>query len=210
MYNDAVDGMERHLVAKAPDGLTYLNNVVWRGGRSTSPDVAMEHLACFVPGWLAMGAQYQQDPARKARHMKLAEDIAYTCWQMYERQPTGIGPERVKRMAIDLSATDTKEYILRPEAVEGWWYMYKITGDPKYQEWGWKTFMAFETHLKTRFGYASLRDVTARRPQKMDRMESFFLAETIKYLYLLQDPEPHFTLEEKVLNTEAHPLSVIG
>ena len=42
---------------------------------------------------------------------------------MYEQQPTGIGPERVKRMKMDLSETDTREYILRPEAMEGWWYV---------------------------------------------------------------------------------------
>jgi len=128
---------------------------------------------------------------------------------MYERQPTGIGPERVKGMKIDLSATDTKEYILRPEAVEGWWYMYELTGEDMYRDWGWKTFLAFERHLKVPHGYASLRNVRASRPERMDRMESFFLAETLKYLYLLQDPaRPVRPLEKHVLNTEAHPFSI--
>ena len=39
----------------------------------------------------------------------------------YEQQPTGIAPERVKGMAMDLSKTDTREYILRPEALESFW-----------------------------------------------------------------------------------------
>lgn len=40
-----------------------------------------------------------------------------------------------------------------------------------------------------------------------DRMESFFLAETIKYLYLLQDPDTEVdVLKRHVFNTEAHPL----
>ena len=39
-------------------------------------------------------------------------------------------------------------YILRPEAVEGWWYMYELTGEDMYRDWGWKTFLAFERHLK--------------------------------------------------------------
>ena len=42
----------------------------------------MEHLTCFVPGWLALGAQYQTDTKRQKLHMKLAEDLAYTCWQV--------------------------------------------------------------------------------------------------------------------------------
>ena len=41
---------------------------------------------------------------------------------MYAQQPTGIAPERVKQMKMDLTMTDTKEYILRPEAMESFWY----------------------------------------------------------------------------------------
>jgi hypothetical protein len=55
------------------DGNTYLANLNWNGGDGGSPDHAMEHLTCFVPGWLALGARWQTDPKRKARHMKLAE-----------------------------------------------------------------------------------------------------------------------------------------
>ena len=29
-------------------------------------------------------------------------------------------------------------YILRPETVESFFYMWRITGDPQYREWGWK------------------------------------------------------------------------
>ena len=140
--------------------------------------------------------------------MKLAADLAYTCWQMYERQPTGIGPERVKAMKMDLSATDTREYILRPEAMEGWWYMWELTGDPKYREWGWKAFQAFEKHLKVQHGYASLRDVRSPRGGFLDRMESFWIAETLKYAYMLQDATHQVQLDAYVINTEAHPLPI--
>lgn len=75
----------------------------------------------FFCRWLMLGQKFQTDPARKAHIRELAEQIAYTCWQMYEQQPTGIAPERVKSMKMDLSKTDTREYILRPEALEGFW-----------------------------------------------------------------------------------------
>ena len=208
MYNAAVDGMVKWLVHRGNDGLTYLSNFDWQGGQNGSPDHAMEHLSCFVPGWLALGAQFQVDKTRKTTHMKLAADLAYTCWQMYERQPTGIGPERVKAMKMDLSATDTREYILRPEAMEGWWYMWELTGDPKYREWGWKAFQAFEKHLKVQHGYASLRDVRSPRGGFLDRMESFWIAETLKYAYMLQDATHQVKLDEYVINTEAHPLPI--
>merc|ERR1712083_508743 len=105
--------------------------------------------------------------------MSLADEIARTCFLMYDSQPTKIGPERVKNYKMDLSQTDTKEYILRPEAMEAWWYMFLRTGDQKYREWGWQTFQAFEKYLKVQYGYSSLKDV--RRPppkgQRLDRQE---------------------------------------
>jgi hypothetical protein len=42
----------------------------------------MEHLACFVPGWLALGIPYQDDLDRRNQLTTLAADIAYTCWQV--------------------------------------------------------------------------------------------------------------------------------
>jgi len=86
--------------------------------------------------------------------------------------------------------------------------MSELTGDDRYRDWGWKTFLAFERHLKTPHGYASLQNVRSDRPQKVDRMESFFLAETLKYLFLLQDPARQIRLDTHVLNTEAHPFSI--
>ena len=81
-------------------------------------------------------------------------------------------------------------------------------GGDQYREWGWRTFLNFERYLKVRHGYASLRDVSNPRPQHMDRMESFFLAETLKYLYLLQDPKRQVRPDTHIFNTEAHPMSI--
>lgn len=212
MYNSAVDGLRKHVAKINPqDSLTYLADLMWKGGDKLVRLESMEHLTCFTAGWLALGAPYQSNVSRKEEHLRLADSIAYTCWQMYERQPTGIAPERVKGMRMDLSATDTKEYILRPEAMEAWWYMYRRTGDQKYREWGWKAFLAFERELKVAFGYASLRDVSRRQqgPGKyLDRMESFFIAETLKYAFLLQLPDDPVPLDEWVFNTEGHPLKI--
>jgi len=209
MYEKAVNGMKKHLTTVGDDGLTYLGifNYDGRGGGTLAQE--MEHLTCFVPGWLALGAHTPQGEQSRKDWMELAESIATTCWQMYEKQPTGIGPERVKAMMMDLSRTNTKEYILRPEAAEGWWYMFEFTKEDKYREWGWKTFLAFEQWLWVPNGYASLKDVSRRSKTYIDRMESFFLAETMKYLLLLQDPDHAMKLDRYVFNTEAHPLSIL-
>jgi len=206
MYDNAVKGMQKYMMRKGIDGLTYLGTVAWdlkTGSTSYTPE--MEHLMCFVPGWLALGA----NGPNRSGIMETAEALAYTCWQMYQRQPTGIAPERVKAETMDLSKTNTREYILRPEALEGWWYMSEITQDAKYRDWGWKTFLAFEKWLWVPNGYASLKDVRSTAKNYLDRMESFFIAETQKYLLLLQDPDHIVKLDRYVFNTEAHPLSML-
>jgi len=81
----------------------------------------------------------------------------------------------------------------------------KITGDPIYREMGWEIFQSIEKHCKTEYGYGAYPDVrdASRRPN--DRMESFFLGETLKYLFLLMDPDTEVDLDEHIFNTEAHP-----
>mmetsp|Transcript_14477 Transcript_14477/g.48496 ORF Transcript_14477/g.48496 Transcript_14477/m.48496 type:complete len:462 (+) Transcript_14477:1012-2397(+) len=215
MYDAAVDGMEKHMLSRGADGLLYLDNLDWHGGNSAGKDVAMEHLSCFVPGWLALGAVHQTDPERKARHLAIADEIATTCFAMYDKQPTKIGPERVKRHKMDLSATDTRECILRPEAVEGWWYMAETVPElaHKYRDWGWRSFQAMDSQLRVAHGHASMRDVSrppgSGNANLLDRMESFWMAETLKYFYLLQDESHPLPLDEFIMNTEAHPMRVL-
>lgn len=93
----------------------------------------------------------------------------------------------------------------RPEAIESVWYMYRITGDAKWQEKGWDMFEHIIAATSTEFGHSAIIDVTSKEPQQIDEMESFWLAETLKYFYLLYSTPDTISLDEWVLNTEAHP-----
>ena len=97
-------------------------------------------------------------------------------------------------------------YILRPEAIESVFNLYRITGDKRYQDVAWTMWTAIERAAKTDIAFAALHDVRIEVPQKSDRMESFWLAETLKYFYLIFDDTNNVNLDEWVLNTEAHPL----
>lgn len=77
-------------------------------------------------------------------------------------------------------------YILRPETAESLFILNQLTGDPIYRDWSWEIFQSIEKHCKTDVGYGALRDVRQAHSGVDDRMESFFLAETLKYLYLAQ------------------------
>lgn len=90
-------------------------------------------------------------------------------------------------------------------------YLYRITGDNYYREWAWKIFQAFEKYTKVNDGgYSCIGDVTNARDRKFrDKMESFFLGETLKYLFLIfSDDSSVISLDKYVFNTEAHPLPI--
>ena len=105
--------------------------------------------------------------------------------------------------------TQEGKNIQRPETVESLFVMYRLTKDKKYREWGWRIFQAFEKNMRVESGYASVTDVSRYPAPRSDKMESFFLAETLKYLFLLfGDNDSILSLDEWVFNTEAHPLPV--
>jgi endoplasmic reticulum Man9GlcNAc2 1,2-alpha-mannosidase len=79
--------------------------------------------------------------------------------------------------------------LLRPETVESLFVLYRATGNSTYQEWGWQIFRAFEMHARLPSGgYTSLGSVLQIPAPRRDEMESFFTAETLKYLLLLFSP----------------------
>ena len=220
---EAVRGIKRNLVAK-----THPNNYTLVGenlnGRF-SPK--MDHLVCFLPGNFALGHMYLKDMdyssvATKEEIddlMRLAVELTESCYQMYAQMRTGLSPEIIHFFTSDTAETDLHvnaadtHNLLRPETVESLYYMYKITKTKKYQEYGWKIVQAFEKYTRVASGgYTSIDDVTnPERTRPRDKMESFFLAETLKYLYLLfedDDASESVDLRKFVFNTEAHLLPI--
>ncbi|RVX75315.1 hypothetical protein B0A52_00668 [Exophiala mesophila] len=98
-----------------------------------------------------------------------------------------------------------RDYRLRPEAIESVFIMYRITGDESWMEKGWKMFLAVDQATKSEVAHAVVRDVTSLLNYQDDTMESFWLAETLKYYYLLFSEPSLVSLDDYVLNTEAHP-----
>ena len=86
--------------------------------------------------------------------------------------------------------------------------LYRATRNNKYREWGWEIFQAFEKHCKVKAGYCGVTDVTHPSAELDNKMQSWFLAETLKYLYLLFSPSDVLSLDEWVFNTEAHPMMI--
>ena len=103
------------------------------------------------------------------------------------------------------------QYMLRPETAESYFVMWRITHEEKYREWGWQMIQALDKHCKSEGGgYSGIRDVWSQNGQKDDVQQSWFLAETLKYLYLLLCDDDVISIDKWVFNTEAHPLPIKG
>lgn len=103
-----------------------------------------------------------------------------------------------------------KYYIQRPEVIEGWFYMWRLTHDRKYRDWAWDAAQAIEKYCRVENGYSGIKNVYDVNSPKDDVQQSFFLAETLKYLYLIFSTDDLISFDEWVFNTEAHPLPIIG
>ncbi|EFX05379.1 class 1 alpha-mannosidase [Grosmannia clavigera kw1407] len=103
---------------------------------------------------------------------------------------------------------DDTRYILRPEAIESIFVLYRLTGEATLLDRAWAMFEAIVRTTTTPIAHAALKDCTQTDPRAsmVDSMESFWLAETLKYFYLLYASPDLVSLDEYVLNTEAHPL----
>uniref|UniRef100_A0A8C9Y789 alpha-1,2-Mannosidase n=2 Tax=Percomorphaceae TaxID=1489872 RepID=A0A8C9Y789_SANLU len=206
MYYDALQAIETNLIRKSSGGLTYIAE--WKGGLL---EHKMGHLTCFAGGMIALGADGA--PSEKTGHqMEQAAEIARTCHESYARTALKLGPEAFRfDGGVEAIATrqNEKYFILRPEVIETYLYMWRFTHDPKYREWGWEAVQALEQHCKVEGGYSGVRDVYASTPNHDDVQQSFYLAETLKYLYLLFSDDDHLPFDHWVFNTEAHPLPVI-
>jgi len=237
-----VDAITEHLIKRTPHrNLLYTSelipeglgeNVKWRNVPK------QDHLVCFLPGLLMLGAVDGGFASVPPSASELSESsrrdwtngylLLEGCMETH-KTATGLSPEiahfraesdpaivannapndwYIKGSQNPTPAWDAR-YSLRPETVESLFIAFRLTGDPRYREWGWSIFQAIERHCKIESGgYASVLNVDDVDTKLDDKMETFLLSETFKYLYLLFEDASVLPLTEYVFNTEAHPLPI--
>jgi mannosidase alpha-like ER degradation enhancer 2 len=185
MWAESRKALDAHLADDAPSGLWY-GQVDMATGKRTASEFGALH--AFLPGVLAFGGDL--DRARRL------QDSCLKMWQL-----RGIEPELLDYRKMKVLAP---AYPLRPEIIESAYCLYRATGDPRYLEMGRTFFEALVRRCRTDAGYTVLKSVVTG--EKGDLMPSYFLAETLKYLYLLFAPNETLDYDRVVFNTEAHPL----
>lgn len=185
MWQESVRAIDKYLADERPNGLWFGYADMNSGQRKQTHYGALD---AFYPAVLALG-----DDVHRAAQL---QDSSYRMWNV-----AGIEPETLDYAAMKITSPG---YELRPEIIESTYYLYHYTHDAKYLGMG-KTYVeSLVKYCRTDEAYAALADV--RSKQKKDDMESFFFAETLKYLYLLFAPESTLEFDSVIFNTEAHPL----
>lgn len=213
MWDQALAGVRKHLITySTPSKFTVLGERP--NGLEGELSPKMDHLVCFMPGTIALGATGGLSEAeakklptwnkRKDEEMQLARELTQTCWGMYKVMATGLAPE-IAHFHIDhpplpesaphkapttLDPAEDAEWrsdyelkpqdnhnLQRPETAESLFYMWRITGDEIYREWGWEMFKSFMnyTAVEEGGGFSSLSDANVIPPVTKDNMESFWM-----------------------------------
>jgi mannosidase alpha-like ER degradation enhancer 2 len=185
MWNTSIKAINTCLADESANGLWYGWVDMYTQERLHTWFGALD---AFFPAVLALSGDVER--------AKRLQDNCYAMWMLH-----GIEPEMIDYVTMK---PVSNAYVLRPENIESVYYLYYYTGDPAYFRMGTEYFESLLEHCRNDVAYAHLSDVVTM--EQADAMESFFLAETLKYFYLLFAPRSTLNLDRVVLNTEAHPL----
>ncbi|KAF2263034.1 hypothetical protein CC78DRAFT_569308 [Lojkania enalia] len=191
-WQDAHEGIKRHIYRGATHQHPHYIQVDLYTGAMRA--FWIDSLSAYYQGLLTLAGELDE---------AIETHLLYTAlWNRYSAMP-----ERWS------TATGSIESGLRwwggrPEFIESTWYLYRATKDPWYLHVGEMALRDIKRRCWTKCGWAGLQDV--RTGELSDRMESFFLGETAKYLFLLFDPtHPLNTWDAPfVFTTEGHPLII--
>ena len=185
MWQTSIAAVNKYVADTTLNGLWYAQVNMDTGARVSTHYGALD---AFFPGVLALSG----DLTRAAQ----LQESSYKMWTTF-----GVEPEEMDYTTMKVTSPG---YELRPEIIESTYYLYYFTGKSRYLDMGRTYADSLEKYCKTDAGFAALVNVETK--QKRDDMESFFLAETLKYLYLLYAPKTTLDLHKVVFNTEAHPM----
>jgi mannosyl-oligosaccharide alpha-1,2-mannosidase len=215
-----------------------------------------QHLTCFAGGMFGLGGKL----FGISEHLDIGERLARGCAWAYTQFPTGLMPERFtllpcesrsgcawdedrwrrqgdKKLKKGWGHVRDSRYMLRPEAIESVFLLYRMTGKEEYRDLAWEMWQGIMKSTRSDIAHCGIRDVReSGKPAKSDDMEvscptvpcpltffplfifwlygrhfsdkilqSFWLAATLKYFYLIFSPPDLIHLDEFVFNTQAHP-----
>ena len=194
MVTSALDAAKDNLLFRPmtpKDDNILMAGTVTVSGHKNSMLAEMEHLTCFVGGTYGLAGKL----LAREDYIDLGSRLTNGCVWAYDAFETNIMPENSELMPCDnldgpcpydsrkvpkerakklpegfVRVRDSK-YMLRPEAIESVFYMWRITGDHTWREAAWRMWEGIVKETETEVAFATIKDVTARSSPKADSME---------------------------------------
>ena len=185
MWKESIKAVNKYLADNTKTGLWYAQVDMNTGTRVSTHFGALD---AFFPAVLVRSGD--KDRARRL------QESAFKMWTTW-----GVEPDEIDYSSMKILSP---EYPLRPEIMESTYYLSFYTGEDRYINMASALLRDLSHCCKTNTGYAGLRNVATL--ELADQMPSYFLAETLKYLYLTFAPRTTLDLNKVVFNTEAHPI----
>jgi len=257
MHIKAMDTVKKNLLFRPmlrdnDTDILFSGLVLANGAGINELTAEVQHLGCFAGGMFALGGRLFNRP----EDVEIGEKLARGCGWAYGVFPTGIMPETSEvvpcrgedqlapcawneseagggrksggKFPIPFSHVRDAQYLLRPEAIESIFILYRITGKKDLLDVAWQMFESIEKATRTTFANSAIASVNVggetAKINSMEvsfglipfalvgglymltgRLQSFWLAETLKYFYLIFSEPDLISLDEYVFNTEAHP-----
>jgi Glycosyl hydrolase family 47 len=187
MWDTSIKAINKYLPQQVENELWYCTVDMNNGERLNTNFGALD---AFFPAVLALSGDIE-----RAQQLQKS---CYKMWMLY-----GIEPEEINYSTMEINYDG---YILRPENIESAYYLYHFTKDPGYLEMGKEYFESIVKYCRNDVAYSHLSSVKTKKQE--DAMQSFFLAETMKYCYLIFADEGTIDFNKTLFNTEAHPLKI--
>ena len=136
----------------------------------------MEDLACFSGGMFSLGALDVKDDRKRNYFFQLGANITDTCHESYRRTATRIGPEAFYFTEVEEAVAVNnmeKYYILRPEVIESYFYLWRLTHDQRFRDYAWSAAQAIARHCRTANGFSGIRNTSDIHSAKDDVQQIF-------------------------------------
>lgn len=194
MYREAMDVVVKHILFRPmlPDRA----NILFPGNayaNAESVDLTPEgqHLSCFVGGMFLLGGRTFDIDG----HIGIGERVTRGCTWAYDAMPTGLMPEIFnmipcptlagcewdeerwereanKKLKKGFKNARDPRYILRPEAIESVFILYRVTGNEELRDIAWRMFESIDKATRTPIANSAISDVTVKgETEKLDSME---------------------------------------
>ena len=183
-WDESIASIQKYIAEEVDTALWY-GQVNKETGQKVNSVVTLYD--AYFPAVLALSG----DLARAARY----QDAWNSLWIKYGLEPMVY--DYIKKEILHPA------YNLNPEIIESAYYLYYFTGDEKYKKMAVQYFNDIMSYCRTDVAFTNIKDVRTR--EQKDHMETFFLAETMKYLYLVFANPEGINPRECVFSTEAHP-----